>query len=268
MRLLFILLLLLPVPGLASETLDYTDTLHFTWARIPLGALTLTMHQQDADYKMVTEAKTEGVARLFNRHKSTTTVSGIQQAENYLPATYRSDYVDNGEKRLIAIRYDKNGLPTEETIIPPREEIRPLVPEEMKRGSVDILTGFFLMRQKLRQALADKATVFSVTIYDGKRLFRVDASLAAPLVTVSFNGVKRPAIKLQLHREPLAGYKEKELKKLEYRNPLVTLYVEPQRLVPFGVSLKVYGATLEGWIKPAPDADNKEQQLQPSGKSG
>lgn len=236
--------------ALAGERLDYTEKLYFTWARVPLGELTLTMKQADDHYEMVTTGKTAGIALLFNRHESTTTVKGVIRPTEHLPASYRSAYVDNGDKRLIAIKYDKAGMPGEETIIPPREESRPLVAQEAKRGAVDILTGFFVMRERLQAAMREHRSSFSVLIYDGKRLFRVDATIDKHQVTVAFHGITRPAIKLALQRVPLAGYKEKELRKMKDRNPPVALYVEPKRLVPFGLSLPVYGAKLEAWIKP------------------
>lgn len=248
---LLISLLLFPLAVLAGESLDYTDTLHFTWARIPLGKLTLNMKQEGAHYSMRADAKTQGIALLFNRHISTTTVEGLITKEfRYLPQHFRSDYHDNDEKKLIAVEYDAQGMPIKETIEPPREEIRPLVPQEMKQKSVDILTGFFVMRQKLKQALESNQSHFSVTIYDGKRLFHVDAAIEAPAAVVHFHGTSRSAIKLVLQRVALAGYKEKELKKLKKHNPPVALYVEPERLVPFGLSLKVYGGKLEAWVKP------------------
>ena len=236
--------------AVAAEKLDYTDTLYFTWARVPLGELTLTMKQRGDEYRMVAAGKTDGIALLFNRHLSTTKVEGTMAGMQPIPKIYSSDYVDDGDPRLIAIAYDKKGFPVEEKIVPPREEIRPLVPEEQKRGALDILSGFFAMREKLKVAMANKQKDFSVTIYDGKRLFRVDASIDKPLTNVRFNSIERPAIKLALQRVPLAGYKDKELKKLKVRNPLIALYVEPERLVPFGLSLPVYGAKLEAFIDP------------------
>ncbi len=311
--LLFVILISFALPAIAAEELDYTDTLYFTWARVPLGELTITMKQSGDTYDMVAKGKTAGIALLFNKHESTTKVSGImsrvsteqgearsgglgraptnknptEQGEaalavgvaggelplqnRPLPKLYSSDYVDNGDERLIAIGYDAQGFPVEEKIVPPREESRPLVPQEMKRGAVDILTGFFVMREKLKAALNKRNAPteqsearsggqrsvggvppadFSVTIYDGKRLFRVDASIANPSVNVRFNNIMRPAIKLALQRVPLMGYKDKELKKMKGKNPVISLYVEPERMVPFGLSLPVYGAKLEAFIDP------------------
>jgi hypothetical protein len=117
---------------------------------------------------------------------------------------------------------------------------------------VDILTGFFQMRQKLIWALKHQKKKFSVTIYDGKRLFRVDATIASMAQNVRIHSTKTtlPSLKLMLQRVALAGYKDKEIKSIAKRNPAIALYVEPERLVPFGLSLKVYGAKLEAWIKP------------------
>lgn len=248
---LLLILLLFPLSAFAAkESLDYTDTLHFTWAGIPLGELTITMKQKDNNYSMRAEGKTGGIVRLFNQHQSVTMVSGKIVKLAYIPKAYKSDYTDDDEKKLIALEYDKTGLPVKETIIPPREEIRPLVAEASKRGAVDILTGFFVMRDHVKKALATGKKEFAVKIYDGKRLFRVDAKLDKPRVNVTVRGVTRPAVKLLLHRVPLEGYKEKELKKLKDRNPWIGLFVEPERLVPFGLSLKVYGARLEAWALP------------------
>lgn len=235
-----------------SEPLNYQDTLHFTWAGLGLGNLTIHMQQQEAQYTMQADAKSGGIVSLFNKHRSTTKIEGEIQKESYIPKHYRSDYVDNNDTRLIEIFYDKAGHPEQENIIPPREEIRPLVAQEAKNTAVDILTGFFQMRQRLIWALQNKKKDYSVTIYDGKRLFRVDATIASTKQNVLIHATNTtlPSIKLMLQRVALAGYKDKELKSLAKRNPPIALYVEPERLVPFGLSLKVYGAKLEAWIKP------------------
>ena len=237
-----------------EESLDYQDTLHFTWAAIGLGDLTIQMQQKDAKYTMQADAKSGGIVSLFNKHRSTTKVEGEFKNEIYLPQHYRSDYVDNDDKRLIEVFYDKAGHPERENIVPPREEIRPLVAQEAKNTAVDILTGFFQMRQRLIWALQNKKKDFSVTIYDGKRLFRVDANIASTSqnVLIHTTDTTLPSIKLMLQRVALAGYKDKEIKSMAKRNPPIALYVEPERLVPFGLSLKVYGAKLEAWITPKP----------------
>jgi hypothetical protein len=247
---------LMSPPALAkdAEKLDYTDKLYFTWAGISLGELTLTMQQEGKHYKMQTEGKTGGIVRLFSRHSSVTKVEGnFSEPDVYHPLSYRSDYIDNGDKRLIAIEYDEKGLPLKETIVPPREESRPLVLEEEKKGSVDILTGFFQMRDRLQWALQKQKKDFSVTVYDGKRLFRVDAIIEKPAAIVTlhdYDDKELPAIKLVLKRHPLAGYKEKELRKMKERNPVISLYIEPKRLVPFGLSFPIYGSKVEAWIRP------------------
>jgi hypothetical protein len=240
----------------SSQPFTYQETLYFSWAGFGLGELTLKMQQENDRYQMQTDAKSSGLLRLFSRHHSLTTVSGKITADAaYLPEIYRSEYNDSGEKKRIEIQYSEEGVPVKETLMPPREEIRPLVAEEAKKQAVDILSGFFQMRAKLIQALQKGEKNFSVTIYDGKRLFRVDARIESTAQNVLIHSTKtlKPSLKLILQRVALAGYKEKELKNIAKRNPPIALYVEPERLVPFGLSLKVYGAKLEAWIKPKPD---------------
>lgn len=243
-----------PALPAAEAVFDYQDTLYFTWAGLRLGQLTLHMQQQeDGHYFMTTEGKTGGIVSLFNSHHSYSRAEGIHKELRYIPALFRSEYVDDGEKKRVEIVYDTDGNPTRETIEPPREEIRPLVPEEAKQHTLDILSSFFQMRQELITALQQGKKAFSVTIYDGKRLLRVDATIMSTAQNVLIHATDTlvPSLKLRLQRVALAGYKEKELKNIAKRNPPIDLYVEPERLVPFGLSLRVYGARLEAWIKPA-----------------
>lgn len=249
-----------PLPA-AEAVFDYQDTLYFTWAGLRLGQLTLHMQQRDdGHYTMTTDGKTGGIVSLFNSHRSHSIAEGIHKESRYIPAVFRSEYVDDGEKKRVEVLYDTDGNPTSELIDPPREEIRPLVPEEAKRHTLDILSGFFQMRQELITALQQGKKAFSVTIYDGKRLFRVDATImsTAQNVLIHATDTLLPSLKLRLQRVALAGYKEKELKNIAKRNPPIDLYVEPERLVPFGLSLRVYGARLEAWIKP----DQKQKEFE------
>ncbi|GEM_PF-5687385 len=234
-----------------ADDLHFEGDYVFSWSGIRIGKLHLEMNQDDSDYEIASKLKTSGIVAMFNDHKSFTKVKGKSQGSTFKPRDFRSNYYSGKKDKLIALKYDVNGKIIDEEISPPKRASRPEVPENMKIGAADSLTAIFSMREEIKDALVKGETEMTVPVFDGKRRFDLHARIINPNTNLNLNGDKIPAIKLGLRRTPVAGFKEKELKKLAKGEPELEFFVEQKNLTLLGLQMPLYGGTVMAWVKNA-----------------
>ncbi len=206
LKVLTLLFLLLAKPALALTPLD--GTFHYTlaWNGIPMGRATLDAHQSNSEYLMEMRVKLAGIAKLIAKHKSTTKVEG-KMAENMALAerTYRSDYTQKKTDKSIRLHYASGGILKAREIIPKdNPATRPPVPFTELTAVPDPLTFVHVVRKRVDEARTKDEKKFSLLLYDGKRLTKVDLTML---------GVEEGSLKVGVKRTPLKGYTQKELKK-------------------------------------------------------
>ncbi len=246
-------------PAALAENLTFRGHYDFTWSGIPVGKIVITVNETDNSYRINSYARTKGIIRLFSRHKSKVFVEGARANGNYLPLYFHSKYMDGDkQQRSIEIRYNKSGDVITENISPPKRASRPEVPAELKKNSVDILTSILALRQKLSAIFTNcsksksaQKCKFYIPIFDGKRRFDLWAEIIEPNSNFISAGTSQPAIKLQLWRVPIAGFRDKELKRIRQKDVPVYLFINPQTYTPLGLTLHIYGATLAARLEAA-----------------
>lgn len=242
---LWLFLLLLPVSVPAKEQPQtFRGHFDFSWGGIPVGKIVLSYKEEGETYRIDSYARTTGLVRLFEKHKSTVYAEGRLRDAGYRPLHFRSEYRDEGENKRIDLAYDDSGAVIAEEILPPKRESRPDVPPGLKQDTFDILSALLAMRGQLRNALENNETSLTTPIFDGKRRFDLIATIVDTQASFYSGGVKQPAIALLLRRDPIAGFKDKELKKMAERDAPVTFYVHPDTLTPLGLEMEIYGAQL------------------------
>ena len=81
----------------------------------------------------------------------------------------------------------------------------PLLPEQFRRDVIDPLSCITVIRRLVRERSIDRARGFAIAVYDGKRRFDVDGSVAA-VETLRWGRSKVEAITLRLMLRPVAGF--------------------------------------------------------------
>ena len=233
-----------------ADDLVFEGDYVFSWSGIRIGKLHLEMNQSDTDYEIESSLKTSGIVAMFSDHRSLTRVKGRTHNSNrFKPKTYRSNYHSGNKDKLIAMSYDDKGAVVNEEIVPEKRASRPEVPNHLKLGVADSLTAIFEMREQIKAALHNAESEMVVPVFDGKRRFDLHARIINPHTSLKMEGKKVPAIKLGLRRTPVAGFKEKELKKLAKGEPELEFFVDQKHLTLLGLQLPLYGGTVMAWVK-------------------
>lgn len=231
-----------------ADNLEFKGDYTFAWSGIRLGKLHLEVDQGDKDYEIQSRLKTSGLMALFSSHKSLTKVTGHSGHHHFQPVYYRSDYHSGGKDKVIDLKYNEKGELVHEEVLPSRGA-RPEVPEELKLGAADSLTAVVAMRGEIIKALAEGRDEMIVPVYDGSRRFDLHATLLDKNTSIKLDDKMIPAIKLGLRREPIAGFKDKELKRMAEGEPLLEFFMEKEHTTLLGFQLSVYGGTFTAWVK-------------------
>ena len=117
------------------------------------------------DYRVETRVRTRGVAALFASGEQTTRVSGGWSGATPLPANYVSEGVWRGRARRTALDW-QGGAVRVVALVPPNEEEREPVSDELRRGTVDALSALAGLS---RQVGADQGCALSAPVFDGRQ---------------------------------------------------------------------------------------------------
>lgn len=256
-----ILLTLLPrlaaaeVPELAP--LNVTTRYDIALGAVPIGRLRVDSHEDRFGYNLTIDTKTTGLVNFFAPLKSVATTRGQRTEEGaYIPAFYDSkgDKDDKEKNKRSTITYDKDGqITTDERTPRDDPKWRPLVPREKTKGAVDPITGFFMLRKQLRDAMARGERETSVLTYDGARLAIIKIAVVSR-AKIDMGKKHRDAINTVLTRTPITGYTPKEMKKYKAGDPVIHAYFSPDaEFMPLQISIGLpYGdvkATLTEYTK-------------------
>jgi hypothetical protein len=122
-----------------------------------------TIDATQGRYRIATELDTRGIARLFIDLNSHSVVDGRFVDGAPLPLLYHSEVARNGVDRRYRIDYALAG-PLASEWTPPDASWRDLVPPAKLRGTVDQLTAYFILEQRLAQ---DGNCNLVVPVFDG-----------------------------------------------------------------------------------------------------
>jgi hypothetical protein len=120
-------------------------------------------------YRVETRVRTRGLAALLVPGDQTTRAAGgwaaPGAAAQAAPADYLSEGVWRGRQRRTALGW-QDGVPRVLTLIPPNEDEREQVPEELRQGTTDALSALAGM---MRQVARDGGCTLSAPVYDGRQ---------------------------------------------------------------------------------------------------
>jgi Protein of unknown function (DUF3108) len=122
-----------------------------------------TIDTSPGRYRITTDIGTRGIARLFIDLNSHSVVDGRVTDGAPLPLRYHSEVVRNGVDRRYRIDYALAG-PLASEWMPPGAAWQAAVPPAKLRGTVDQLTAYFILEQRLA---ADGNCDLVVPVFDG-----------------------------------------------------------------------------------------------------
>jgi hypothetical protein len=226
------------VPQLAP--LNYQMKYDVTWGGLSMGRVRVTISEDEFGYKMSVDTKTKGIARLFDNTKSIIETRGRVTDGAYTPQRYESSTVDSEDGRTTKIIYESDGSIRSRDRNPPDDpNRRPVVPLEQANRGVDPLTAFLKLRQKMRDNMERNIRDTSVRTYDGARLGDLTLKVVSRASLENMDQHVN-AINTVLTRQPIAGYKDKEITKYEKGDPLIHVYYSADdRFIPLQIEIKL-----------------------------
>lgn len=196
-----------------------------TWNNLPVGYLIMDAQETASTYKVDVNTRATGALKLATKHSSTLTAQGIKREGKYLPQHFGTVFNLRGESRTIDLAYDKDGRLISETNNPPEPEWkRPPVPQELKADAIDPMTLFYAHRPLIHKAIRNGEREFTLRYYEGRRLTDLYYTVGE-VEQVQIGKHSVPLLRVSVLRKPIAGYKEKELKKMAKKDYLLELYL-------------------------------------------
>ena len=131
-------------------------------------ATTRTEIGETADsYTIKARIETRGMAGWFVSMKSTAEAHGRLTADGAQPESFRNDSERNGEERHNKVTYADAGAVSGSSTPPSKAAVKPVAAAQM-HGTVDNLTGYFLLERQL--ARGGKCDL-TVPVFDGQQRY-------------------------------------------------------------------------------------------------
>lgn len=233
-----------------SQAASYSRDLAFrgyykcSFSGIPFAKVGFHAEQDSHSYSATSDILLTGVVSLFTSHSSHSTVDGSGKDYAYSASEYETNYKTKKKKRYVKINY-KGETFAQETLVPPENPAkRTPVPAEEKHGSYDPLSALLKARMLLINALEKGEKTFTLNVYDGRRLTKVDFTLLSTR-TIRMGGKKVPIVAVQAKRTLLAGFTKSELADHDPKEPPMIMYFSnDEKLFPVRLQANLSFGTL------------------------
>ena len=155
-------LLLLPGPA-AAQALRATYEVHA--AGMVVMEIEARFDLSADDYRVETRVRTRGIAAFFAPGEQTTRVSGGWTGAAPLPGSYVSEGTWRGRARRTALDWPEGAVRVL-ALVPPNEEEREAVPDDLRRGTVDALSALAGLS---RQVARGEGCTLAAPVFDGRQ---------------------------------------------------------------------------------------------------
>lgn len=208
---------LLAAAGPARAAADTVLTYQFRLGGFDVARADLAVDLPEAAggaYSMTSDLVADGLLGTFTSFTSRSAAAGTlgEIDGRAAPHTFRSDSTWRGEQRTAVLSWQTAPLPEARVEPPPDPDEREPVPPHLTEGSVDPLSALLTL---IAAATADAAsgvagdaasepTAEPVTVYDGRRLYRLTVNDFAP-AAVTAGGFAGEGWRADVRYETLAG---------------------------------------------------------------
>ncbi|WP_449230864.1 DUF3108 domain-containing protein [Azospirillum doebereinerae] len=164
-----------------------------------------TLEMTDSRYRMEVTAQTDGFLGRMFPWRTVSRSEGAVRPDRLLPTRHSQSSVFREKPRSVTLEYDGQGNVAATVLPPPEEDDREPVPDALKRGTYDPLSGFLAV---LAAAARGEACTRSLPVYDGRRRYdMILEDVGQRLVAASrysiFAGAARQC---RVSYRPVAGY--------------------------------------------------------------
>jgi len=246
--------LLVAAPAVAQvpelTPLNYALRYDVAWSNIPIGRIRMTIKEDTFRYEISLDIKTRGIVRMFDSTVSTITATGHFKPEGMARANrYQSVSTDDDSSKVTTVTYAEDGTIEHRERKPADDpNNRPPVPLHQANEAQDPLTAMYALRHTMRKHMVRNERTTTARTYDGARLADFTFKVISP-ATMEIMGEHIRAINTVLKREPIAGYKQKELKKFKEGDPTIHVYFSADsKLLPVKADIKLRFGTISATL--------------------
>lgn len=203
------------------------------WSGFEVGAMRLQTVESAKNFRYIADVEARGLVKLASKYKSLNVSSGLMENERALPVEYKSDWLRKGKGQKLHLKFSRNkDVIFEEQLPPEWKGKRPEVPQELKQGVFDPVSGGLVAYAQIKKALrGNSRDRIVMPIYDVKRRFDAEIEFLG-LVESDFGGRQRAYNKIKLTRKPIAGFRDKELKEIQEDGGQIVYFYLDSNLLP------------------------------------
>jgi hypothetical protein len=177
-----------------------------TWGGGAAADIRLVLDESNGTFHNRLDIETVGLARLLSGFRVRAISTGQTDIEDVAPQVFDAVY-DSRKKRdkRINLRFVQraDGATAEEG--PENTSDDPVIAAEFRRDVIDPLTCITAVRRLIRERGIDRHRGFTLAVYDGKRRFDVEGSVAS-IEKVRWGESSIEAMSLRLLLRPVAGF--------------------------------------------------------------
>jgi hypothetical protein len=177
-----------------------------TWGGGAAADIRLVLDEKDGAFHNQLDIETVGLARLLSGFRARAISAGVTDSDDVAPRVFDARY-DSRRKRDKRIKVhfvdQPDGSFAEEG--PENTSKDPLIAAEFRRDVIDPLTCTTAVRRLVREGGLSRENSFTLAVYDGKRRFDVEGSVAGiEQIRWGKNMIETLALRLVL--KPVAGF--------------------------------------------------------------
>ena len=177
-----------------------------TWGGGTAADIRLYMEDSGGAFSNRLDIETVGLARFLSGFRAIATSAGQTESDDVTPVVFDATY-DSKRKRDKRVRL--NFVASEGSSLaeegPENTSTDPLLPEQFRRDVIDPLSCITVIRRLVRERAIDRTKGFSIAVYDGRRRFDVEGSVAA-IETIRWGRSPLETMTLRLMLRPVAGF--------------------------------------------------------------
>lgn len=177
-----------------------------TWGGGAAANIRLVLDESNGAFHNRLDIETVGLARLLSGFRASATSTGQTAVDDVAPRAYDAVY-DSRRKRdkRINVHFlqQPDGSIAEEG--PQNTSKDPLIAAEFRRDVIDPLSCITAVRRLVRDGGLSRQKGFTLAVYDGKRRFDVEGSVAA-VEKMRWGKETIEALALRLVLRPVAGF--------------------------------------------------------------
>lgn len=211
------------VPDL--KPFNYALKYNVTWNNLPIGRIRIDTTENEFRYSVSIDTKTRGIVRLFDGTTSTLkTIGRFDEDEKPIASSYESISKGDDKTKTTIVRYNMDGKIIKRVRDPADDPAsRKPVPIEDANRALDPLSAMYILRKKMHDNIANNIPETKLRTYDGARLADMSFTVISR-ASLEIMGEHADAINTVMKRTPIAGYKEKEMKKWRAGDPTIHVY--------------------------------------------